>query len=238
MSTYNYLNRDEFEKYNNFASNSLRSSGAQTIQAKKGTKTISKSKHNMKVKKLKDKGKRLLVILMILLGLVVGVNKTMDHISRHRDYKQNVEFCSTYFPEFCAKADVKFAIDEDKNIVLLEDDNEKIEKLYSVMEEEINLKKSHDFVLLMKKVCGEEGFDKSSQVIGYDDSKDFLVNNYFSGPLSSNGETLLAKYPDEKKFENNREESLNKTLKDFKTKKLNEIQEYKVSKEQEKGMSK
>ena len=236
MSSYNYMDREEYEKYNRFASNSVRSKGAQTISgAKKGTKRTSKEKRDLKIKKLKKAVSKFLIIVMLILGLVKGIDFTVDYASRHIAYKNALEDFRPKLVQCLTEADVDFVVSKENGIVILDNNLENYQKLQTVLAEEIGLS-NHETAYVLSEICGEDAFEKSVQSMGYDDGEDFLRDNYFSGPLSSSGSTLLAKYPDMKKFENNQEASVYKKITESQAKDEARVQEYLESKE--KGMSK
>lgn len=236
MSSYNYMDREEYEKYNRFASNSVRSKGAETISgAKKGTKRTSKSKHNLKVKRLKRAASRLLIIVMLLLGLIKGIDYTVDYASRHIAYKNALEDFRPKLVQCLTEADVDFVVSKENGIVILDNNLENYQKLQTTLSEKVGLS-SHESAYVLSKICGDDAFEKSVQSMGYDDGEEFLRGNYFSGPLSSSGNTLLAKYPDKKKFENNQEASVYKKITESQAKDEARVQEYLEAKE--KGMSK
>lgn len=234
--SFNYMDREEYEKYNRFASSSVRSKGAKTISgAKKGTKRTSRSKHNLKVKRLKRAASRLLIIVMLLLGLIKGIDYTVDYASRHIAYKNALEDFRPKLVQCLTEADVDFVVSKDNGIVILDNDLEDIQKLQTILSNNVGLS-SHESAYVLSEICGEDAFEKSVQAMGYDDSDEFLRDNYFSGPLSSSGSTLLAKYPDKKKFENNQEASVYKKITESQSKDEARVQEYLNSKV--KGMSK
>ena len=236
MTSYNYMDREEYEKYNRFASSSVRSKGAETISGvKKGTKRTSKSKHDLKVKRLKRVASRLLIVVMLVLGLVKGVDFTVDYVSRHIAYNNALEDFRPKLVQYLTESNVDFAISKDNKIVILDDNLENYQKLQTTLSEKVGLS-SHESVYVLSEICGEDAFNKSVQAMGYDDSYEFLGDNYFSGPLSISGNTFLGKYPDKKKFENNQEASVYKKITELQQKDEARIQEY--LKNNEKGMSK
>lgn len=236
MSSYNYMDREEYEKYNRFASNSVRSKGAETISgAKKGTKRTSKEKHELKVNRLKRAASRLLIVVMIILGLIKGVDYTVDYASRHIAYKNALEDFRPKLVQCLTEADVDFVVSKENGIVILDNNLENYQKLQTTLSEKVGLS-SHESAYVLSKICGDDAFEKSVQSMGYDDGEEFLRGNYFSGPLSSSGNTLLAKYPDKKKFENNQEASVYKKITESQAKDEARVQEYLEAKE--KGMSK
>ena len=236
MSSYNYMDREEFEDYNKFASSSVRSKGAETItNAKKGTKRTSKEKRELKIKRLKKRASRFLIIVMVILGLIKGVDYTVDYASRHIAYNNALEDFRPKLVQYLAEAEVDFAISKDKKIVILENNVEDIQKLQDVLNDKVGLD-SHQTAYVLSKICGDDAFEKSVQSMGYDDGDEFLRDNYPSGPLSSSGSRYLAKYPDKKKFENNQENGVYEKLTELQEKEEARIQEYLAS--MEKGMSK
>lgn len=236
MPSYNYMDREEFEKFNKFAANSVRSKGAQTISgAKKGTKRTSKEKRELKIKRLKKRASKFLIIVMVILGVIKGVDYTVDYASRHIAYNNTLEEFKPKLVRYLTEADVDFAISKDNKIVILDNNLEDFKKLQIVLNDEVGLD-SHQTAYVLDKICGEDAFNKSVQAIGYDDGEDFLEENYFSGALSSSGNTYYSKYPDKKKFNNNQEASVHAKLTDLQEKDEAKIQEYLNS--QNKGMNK
>lgn len=236
MSSYDYgYSREEYDTYNRFASNSVRSKGAKTINnVKKGTKRTSKSRRDLKVKRLKKVSSRLLIIVLIVLGLVKGVDFTFDYANRHIVYKNALEDFRPRMVQYLAEVDVDFAISKDKKIVILDNDLESYEKLQDVLSKKVGLS-SDESLYVLNEICGENAFDKGAQAMGYSDGKEFLRERYFYGPLSDSCETYLAKYPDMKKFKNNQENSVYEKLVDLQEKDEAKINEYLETKE--KGMS-
>lgn len=236
MNSYNYMDKEEYEKYIKFASNSVRSKGAETISGvKKGTKHTSKSKRNSKIQRLKQTLAKFLFILMIILGLVKGIDCGVDYISRHKAYKEALENFKPRLVQCLTEADVDFAISNDNKIVILEKDLNDIEKLQIIMEDKIGLD-SHQSAYVLDELCGEDAFNKAAQAMGYDNGSEFLTEGYFGGPVSSSGTTYYAKYPDKRKFKNNQEAAVYQKLTLLQEKEDAKIQEYLESKE--KGMSK
>lgn len=236
MSSNDYgYSKEEYDFYNRVASNSVRSKGAETISGvKKGTKRTSKSRRDLKVKRLKRVSSRLLVIALVILGLIKGVDFTVDYASRHIAYKNALEDFRPRMVQYLTEADVDFAISKDKKIVILDNDLESYEKLQDTLSEKVGLSSSETLYVL-NEICGDNAFDKGAQAMGYDDGKEFLRDGYFDGPLSSSGETYLAKYPDMRVFKNNQENSVYKKLVELQEKDEEKINEY--LEEKDKGMS-
>ena len=234
MTSYAYNSRT-YEDYSRFATGSLRSKGAQTLKGKKGTKRTSKAKHDLKVKRLKNALSKFLILIILLMGLIKGVDFGIDYTSRHIAYKNALEDFRPKLIQCLTAAGVDFAISKDNGIVILDNDIQVFQNLQSTLSEKVGLS-SHESAYVLDKICGEDAFEKSVQAMGYKDSEEFLVDNYFKGPLSSSGLTYYAKYPDKKKFENNQENGVHEKLTELQAKDEARIQEFLEAKE--KGMSK
>lgn len=236
MTSYAYNSRT-YEDYNRFAAGSLRSKGAQTLSGKKGTKSTSKAKHDLKVKRLKNVLSRMLIIIMILMGLIKGVDYGIDHISRHIKYDHALEDFRPRFVSLLTEAGVDFAISKDNEIIILDNDNQVFQDLNSTLSDKVGLS-SHESAYVLEKICGEEAFEKCVQSMGYKNSEDFFIDNYFKGPLSSSGTTFYAKYPDKKKFENLQENGVYEKLTNLQENDQAKIQEFLRLNENGKGMTK
>jgi len=78
---------------------------------------------------------------------------------------------------------------------------------------------------MVSQICSQKEFENIVKAYGYNDSQEFLDDNYITGTLSDNGNTYLQKWGDIDVFENNMEvsylESVNDLMQSEKNKGLN-----------------
>lgn len=159
------------------------------------------SRKRKKMKKIDFKKlARAILILALTLGLTVaGVSKLIDKNIRDNKLNDANNYMRTKIVTYLENSDLDYSVLEDK--IIFEKDNEKIRNFVDSLETDGF---SRDEVIYMvSQVCDKKDFDNITQAYGYDDSQDFLDDNYIKGTLSSNGETYLQKWGDKKVFENN-----------------------------------
>lgn len=179
---------------------SLSGYGAETLEGQKGTKSTSKVKHNRKKINIIKMIQHWIIILVVLITMVFGGNYAVDKISRDRALDNAIEYMSSRLVSYLERADVNYTINKDKTITILDDDREKMKDLCEQMENDGFT--THGAYYVVSEVCGEEGFNKIVQEGGYKSGYDFLINNYFIGSYSSDGDTCYFKLPAPRKFEN------------------------------------
>lgn len=205
MSSYTYNDNKSYEDYyNKVAGNTLRSRGAQTVRGKKGRKRTSKAKYRKKLRNL-------ILTAGAILVIIQGISYVDNYFDRKKELNEALDFMSVKIVSYLEQANVDYAINADKSIVILDEDMEDLSTLSSIIQKD-GFSRDETFYIV-SKICGDKAFDKIVQTSGYENSDDFLRSNYFSGPLSSSGETFLAKYPDENEFENNVEVNVVKNIK-------------------------
>lgn len=159
------------------------------------------SRKRKKMKKIDFKKlARAILILALTLGLTVaGVSKLIDKNIRDNKLNDANNYMRTKIVTYLENSDLDYSVLEDK--IIFEKDNEKIRNFVDSLETDGF---SRDEVIYMvSQVCDKKDFDNITQAYGYDDSQDFLDDNYIKGTLSSSGNTYLQKWGDKKVFENN-----------------------------------
>lgn len=156
---------------------------------------------------------RAILVLALAIGItVVGVNKVTDKIVRDNKLDDANDFMRTKIVTYLENSDLAYSVLEDK--IIFEKDDEKIHNFVDSLEKDGF---SRDEVIYMvSQVCDKKDFDNITQAYGYDDSQDFLDENYITGTLSSSGKTYLQKWGDMKVFENNVEMDYVESVDDLK----------------------
>lgn len=156
---------------------------------------------------------RAILVLALAIGItVVGVNKVTDKIVRDNKLDAANDFMRTKIVTYLENSDLAYSVLEDK--IIFEKDDEKIHNFVDSLEKDGF---SRDEVIYMvSQVCDKKDFDNITQAYGYDDSQDFLDENYITGTLSSSGKTYLQKWGDMKVFENNVEMDYVESVDDLK----------------------
>ena len=156
---------------------------------------------------------RAILVLALAIGITVaGVNKVTDKIVRDNKLDAANDFMRTKIVTYLENSDLAYSVLEDK--IIFEKDDEKIHNFVDSLEKDGF---SRDEVIYMvSQVCDKKDFDNITQAYGYDDSQDFLDENYITGTLSSSGKTYLQKWGDMKVFENNVEMDYVESVDDLK----------------------
>ena len=164
----------------------------------------SKQQVSRKRKKMKKvdfkKLARAILLLALTLGLTVaGVSKLIDKNIRDNKLNDANNYMRSKIITYLENSDLDYSVLEDK--IIFEKDNEKIRNFVESLETDGF---SRDEVIYMvSQICDKKDFDNVTQAYGYDNSQDFLDENYISGTLSNSGETYLQTWGDMKVFENN-----------------------------------
>lgn len=156
---------------------------------------------------------RAILVLALAIGITVaGVNKITDKIIRDNKLDAANDFMRTKIVTYLENSDLAYSVLEDK--IIFEKDDEKIHNFVDALEKDGF---SRDEVIYMvSQVCDKKDFDNITQAYGYDDSQNFLDENYITGTLSSSGKTYLQKWGDMKVFENNVEMDYVESVDDLK----------------------
>ena len=163
-----------------------------------------------------------MIIIALAFGLVtIGGIKLTDKIIR--DYNVNAanDYMRTKIVTYLEDSDLDYSVLKDK--IIFENDGEKIRGFVDSL---IKDGFSRDEVIYMvSQICSQKEFDNIVKAYGYNDSQEFLDDNYITGTLSDNGNTYLQKWGDIDVFENNMEvsylESVNDLMQSEKNKGLN-----------------
>lgn len=182
---------------------------------------VKKQRKHLKIVDYK-KLMRGMIIIALAFGLVtIGGIKLTDKIIR--DYNVNAanDYMRTKIVTYLEDSDLDYSVLKDK--IIFENDGEKIRGFVDSL---IKDGFSRDEVIYMvSQICSQKEFDNVVKAYGYNDSQEFLDDNYITGTLSDNGNTYLQKWGDIDVFENNMEvsylESVNDLMQSEKNKGLN-----------------
>jgi len=156
---------------------------------------------------------RAILVLALAIGITIGgVSKITDKIVRDNKLNDANDYMRTKIVTYLENSDLQYSVLEDK--IIFEKDYEKIRDFVDSLE---NDGFSRDEVIYMvSQVCDKKDFDNITQAYGYENSQDFLDENYITGTLSSSGKTYLQKWGDMKVFENNVEMDYVESVDDLK----------------------
>ena len=168
---------------------------------------------------------RRVVSLLTLAGIITvsffGTGMVKDKVSRDRKLSQANDYMRTKIVTYLDKSNLEYSVLQDK--IIFENDQKKLNKFVELLKADGF---SRDEIFYMVSQLGDKNeFDNIVKTSGWEDSDDFLREKYFTGEVSSSGETYLSKYGDMRKFENNVEldyvESVNDLIEMEESKGLN-----------------
>lgn len=162
-------------------------------------KQVNRKRKKSKITDYKQFAKALLTIALASTIVGKGVSVTVDKYSRDKELSDANDYMRTKIVTYLEKSNLNYSVLENK--IMFENDQEKLDNFVGLLKDD-GFKRDEIFYMV-SQVCDKKDFDNIVKTYGYDDSNDFLYENYFSGSLSDNGETYLSKYGDMKKFENN-----------------------------------
>ena len=176
--------------------------------------SIKASRKRKKIK-ITDYKKFVRALLIFLLSIIIagkGISIISDKISRDKQLSDANNYMKIKIVTYLENSDLKYSVLEDK--VIFENDQDKLKKFIELLKSDGFSR--NEIFYMVSQICDKKDFDNIVKVYGYDDSDDFLYENYFDGQLSDSGETYLSKYGDMKKFENNVELDYVESVNDIK----------------------
>lgn len=160
---------------------------------------VNRKRKNNKITDYKKFARALLILALTLTVGGKGISIIGDKLSRDKELSEANNYMRTKIVTYLENSGLKYSVLEDK--IIFENDQEKLDNFVKSLKADGF---SRDEVFYMvSQVCDKKDFDNVVKTYGYDDSQDFLDENYISGSLSNNGQTYLSKYGDMKVFENN-----------------------------------
>lgn len=161
---------------------------------------------------------RTFLIIALSVGITIGgINIVTDKIIRDNKLDSANDYMRTKIVTYLENSGLNYSVLEDK--IIFEKDSEKIRDFVELLKKD-NFSRD-EVIYMVSQVCDEKDFDNITQAYGYDDSQDFLDENYVAGTLSSDGKTLISKWGDMNVFENNVEMDYVESVDELKTKEEN-----------------
>lgn len=188
--------------YNDIYSRSLNGERRHVVKKRKKTKIVDYKKF----------AKSLLIIALALVVGGKGVSIISDKISRDIALNRANDYMRTKIVAYLENSDLAYSVLDDK--IIFENDQDKLNKFVELLKTD-GFSRDEIFYMV-SQVCEQKDFDNIVKTSAWKDSEDFLVDNYPSGELSSDGKTYLTKYGDMRKFENNVELDYVESVNDLK----------------------
>lgn len=188
-------------------------------------KVISRKRKKMLKINYKNLVKYLLITATVLIigikGTSFAFEKISDKVLRDKALDDANQYMRTKIVTYLEDSGLEYSVLGDK--IIFENDQDKLTEFVKML---INDGFSRDEVFYMvSQVCDKKDFDNIVKTGGWENSDEFLEDKYFSGKLSSSGESYITKYGDMEKFENNVEvgyvESVNDLIEIEESKGLN-----------------